>query len=115
MNLEQLAKEMFERFALRETGRQASWHYLNRNRQIAWMLEVLEIADAVMLKIRDNIKPVPILSPINTTFSVGFNAGIKQERAVLIQQFENIHLDLLEQLNSAVPTPDLKLSKNDRR
>lgn len=98
IDLELTAKLMFERFGERETGHTPNWNYLNEDRKTAWIKEVFEIIDETLQDIRSEIKPIPDLSPHNSTYAMGRNDGIKEERTNLIALLEQIHLDLQGQI-----------------
>jgi hypothetical protein len=98
IDLEQLAKESFEKFGLRETGRKPDWKYLGDERKAEWKNEVFEIINEALLVLRGQIKPVPTLSPQNNSYSMGRNDGIKEERVNIITLMEKIHLDLQDQI-----------------
>lgn len=98
IDLEELAKDMFEKFGLRETGRKPDWNYLGDERKAEWKNEVFEIINEALLVLRAQIKPVPNLSPQNNSYSMGRNDGIKEERVNIITLMEQIHLDLQDQI-----------------
>lgn len=97
--LEQLAKELFEEFSFRETGRIASWSYLSKPRKIEWMKEILHVHEYLSSKLIEQVKPVPNLSSVNTTWAQGFNEGVRSERIQFITLVANIHQELLDELD----------------
>lgn len=97
-SLEQLAKELFIRFSLQETGIEARWEYLNKNRKAVWMKDVILVADHVLLHLKDQVKPVIFNKNINTSFSMGYNAGLTEERVMFITLLDNYHNQLLAEL-----------------
>jgi len=97
--LEELAKELFIRFGLRETGTEPNWDYLHQDRKLEWMKEVLEIADQVLLSLKEHQKiPAQHNTAFNTSWANGYAQGLKDERVNLITQIDDIHNDLLDQL-----------------
>lgn len=91
-SLERLAKESFEKYSLRQTGRKANWDYLSEERQKVWKQDLFELIDMILLEVRSSVKPIPPNeSSYNTSYANGHQEGKKEERAILIQLLQDIH------------------------
>ena len=103
--LEVLAKEMFERYAVRVAGHKSNWDYISDERKLAWMEEVLVMSDYFIENFRANLnkKPTPIRG--NSGFENGHAAGVIKERQETLNFIQ--HLD--EQLKK-----DLEELKNSK-
>ena len=96
--LEQLAKEAFDRFCVL-TGEKANWIYISEDRKIAWMKEVIFLSDFFSEKMREKFKRVPEINPQTGSFALGYNQGIAMERTATINFIEYVDNDLKEQLD----------------
>lgn len=96
--LESMAKETFEKFSIRETGKLLKWKYLSDERKLEWMQELFELMDYYMEELRGQLKPLPINPKSDTVYAAGLNDGIRSERVFLHQLMEKIHKDLADQL-----------------
>lgn len=97
-DIESLAKEIFERFSLEETGRSAKWQYLNPERQQAWKRDVILIADKLLGELRKDIKPPLIInSKTQTSFNLGYLAGKNEERVMMITLLQKYHEELIKE------------------
>ena len=95
--LEGLAREMFVKFSMSEFGIQASWDHLSDKRKLAWMEDVITIADYFMLELQKDFKLLPSRNNSATVYESGFMDGVRQERAMNIESVEKVHDTLLEQ------------------
>jgi hypothetical protein len=97
IDIELLAKEIYERFALEEYGQVVKWEYLGKPRQVAWVKDVTLIADKVLKEVRKSVKPPSILKQkMETAYSLGFKDGQKDEKILIITMLQQIHEDLIK-------------------
>lgn len=95
INIEDLAKEMFERFAS-NSGTIAKWEYLSRDRQKVWIQDVTLIADRLLLEIRKDVKPpTPMKHKADTSYALGYKDGRKEEKILFITLLQQYHEDLM--------------------
>lgn len=99
--LEGLAREMFAKFSLMETGRQGNWDYLSDERKLAWMQDVAEIADFIIKEVKSEFKPLPVSSKAGTVYESGYMEGVRSERVQCMNVIDAIEDDLVEQLESS--------------
>jgi ribosomal protein S12 methylthiotransferase accessory factor YcaO len=101
MDVEQLAKKLFEYYGLRETGSRPAWEYLKKERQLEWMQDVHLIADALLSDLKKKVRPVSLPpGTINTSFTMGLSEGIKQERVNFITLIEQLERDVENQIHT---------------
>lgn len=93
MKLEKLAMELFDRFTLEETGKVGKWQYLNDERKLEWMAQVLFMAKHFELRIKKELKPVPTTNG-HTSYEMGFQLGVASERAYLNNLIETTFKEL---------------------
>lgn len=86
--LEQLAKELFVKFAKQESGIDARWDYLNNARKIAWMNDALLIATYILSELQKEVKPVTVPSKVETSYQMGYTRGQSIERTHFISILE---------------------------
>jgi len=96
--LENMAKEMFTKFSLQETGKHANWSYLSDERKLEWMKDVFKMADYYMTELKLQLKPIPTNMRSSTVYEGGVIDGIRAERVALSQSIDQIHIDLVNQL-----------------
>ena len=98
-SLETIAKGMFENYSKMRTNKVANWNYLNSERKIVWMKDVLLISDYYANILR-NLRPVhsPGVKKFLTSFSLGYDQGIKVERSTLISMIDNFNTSLKNDL-----------------
>jgi len=96
--LEQLAKSFFEIYSSNTTGVKARWELLNDHRKYMWMQEAQLAVELVLINLKEKVKPVQSISPMNTSYSVGYIEGIKTERTEFITLLHQIQEDLTEEL-----------------
>ena len=97
--LEKLAEELFVRFAKQESNVEANWAYLNNVRKIAWMDDVLLIADHVLNDLQNTVKPLEPASKVATSYEMGYNQGRGLERTQFITVLEKYRADLNDDLD----------------
>lgn len=93
--LEELAKEMFEHYAFNETGTRLRWQHLSKERQEAWMDEAMFVVRFMMEELKDKVKPILNLAPTNTSYAMGYNQGIRDERLKFVDLVIDMHKQLL--------------------
>lgn len=92
-----MARELFEQFSLRETGKPGNWSLLNSERKSEWMKDVLRISYFYAQKLTEGIKPLPFNQKHNTVYEAGFYDGIRSERITFIELVTESHQRLLEE------------------
>jgi hypothetical protein len=100
--LELMTRELFTRFSLKETGKHAKWEYLNPQRKIEWMKDVLMISDYFMKELQATIKPLPTNQRSMTVYEAGYNAGSRNERLFFIQLVSEIQENLISELEEFI-------------
>lgn len=99
MNIEELAKKLFEYYGLQETGVKPDWKYLKKERQLAWINDVHLIADALLSQLKVKVKPSILPSgTVPTSYIMGYNEGIKAERTNFIRVIEELEQDVEDQI-----------------
>jgi hypothetical protein len=96
--LEGMAKELFEKFAFKETGKVLQWKHLDDDRKIEWIRDVFEVADYYMEELRSQLKPLPVNPKSDTVYGSGINDGMRAERIYTHQLMEDIHRGLADQV-----------------
>jgi hypothetical protein len=98
--LEGMAHELFQKFALKETGKHASWAHLNDNRKLEWMKEVMVMANYFIKEFKTQIKPLTLASPNRpaTSYESGIHQGQISERSNFYRIIETTHEALLNEL-----------------
>lgn len=100
--LERLAKEHFERYCLLTTGKEGFWLYLNADRKLAWMKEVIVFSDYLASQMKGRIKPLPPFKANDTVYMMGYQNGLQEERSATINLIQYIDQDLKSQLNKYI-------------
>ena len=95
--LQGLAREKFEEFAIRETGRTANWDYLSDERKLRWMKDIFKIASYLVHEIMKDFKPLRN-EKASTSFEAGYNEGVRSERASHITIISQIQQTLVDEL-----------------
>ena len=99
MNIEELARQLFEYYGLRETGIKPNWLYLKKERQLAWVEDVHLIADALLSKFKEKVKPLsPNENLVQTSYAMGYNEGVKSERVLMINIVEQLEQEVEDQI-----------------
>jgi hypothetical protein len=109
--LENMARDMFTKFSIKETGKPSNWAYLSDERKLEWMKDVFKVADYYMLELKAELKPVPNNMKSNTVYESGFIDGTRAERVTLHQSIDRIHNTLVNELIDF----EQKLIKSKRR
>lgn len=73
--LEQIAKKMFQDFAMRRTGMWLDWRYLSAERKLAWIKEVAETITECLLIIEEDLLPPP--HPVSPYGAGGYERGFR--------------------------------------
>lgn len=101
INIEQLAEELFVRFAKDEMGIDADWQYLSVERQKAWIKDVVIIADHILKGLMENIRPTGMTKgQVQTSYGMGFTAGQNQEKTMLITLLAKCHTDMIHEYDN---------------
>lgn len=87
--LEGMARDLFVKFSIRETGKAADWNYLGDRRKLEWMKEVLIMAKHFLDELHTEIKPLPVNQKGSTSYEFGYNDGMRSERAAILLLVEN--------------------------
>lgn len=87
--LEGMARDLFNKFSMRETGKLGDWSYLSNTRKLEWMKEVLIMAKYFLDEIHSDIKPLQNNQRTNTVYESGYNDGVRSERAACLSLVEN--------------------------
>lgn len=98
-DLERIAKEWFERYSVKETGKRLRWDLLSKNRKLEWMEEVLMVSDIYMKYLQEEVKPVGNLPRGSTSYANGFNEALRGERIRFYNLTLTRHEQLLEEYN----------------
>lgn len=98
--LEVLAKEMFERYAIRVAGHRSGWDYLNKERKMAWMHEVIIMLDHLNENFRANINKKSPPTRGQSGFENGLCAGILQERQDMLNLVQRLDENLKKDLET---------------
>ena len=98
--LEGIARELFTKFHLKETGKQGNWDYLSNERKLAWMQDVYLIADTLIKDIKAEFRPLPI-NKMNTVYESGYIEGVRYERIFIEKVITEIEENLLTQLENS--------------
>jgi len=101
--LEILAKESFERYAVRVVGHRSNWDYISKERKQAWMEEVITMSDYFIENFRNKISSKAKPARGQSGFENGMSSGILQERQDI--------LNFLQQLDDKLKS-DLEEFKN---
>lgn len=96
-SLQDMAKELFIRFAKRECGVDAQWEYLNKTRQLAWMEDVTLIANTLLQYMQKEVKPIKF-APGPTTYTSAYNQGKMSERNQFLTYLEQYKKQLANEL-----------------
>lgn len=97
-DIELMAKGLFERYGVEKEGKMPNWNYLNLNRKIVWMNEVLLYLDFLLKQIETKINSIKIQNDISTVYAIGFNNGAWNERVQTLKFLEYLRTDLKAQL-----------------
>jgi len=100
-SLEGLARTLFTKFSIRETGKTSNWDYLSDERKLAWMQDVATIASYIIKEIKSNFKPLPNGTPSMTVYDSGHLAGIRAERILNENIICDIEEDLVDDLENS--------------
>lgn len=100
-DLEGIARDLFTKFHMKETGKVGNWDYLSDERKLAWMQDVMHIADFIIKEIKSEIRPLPISTSTGTAYESGFMAGLRSERIQNEKIINAIEEDLIEQLETS--------------
>ncbi len=95
--LEQLAKEAFQRYVLATTGKDGYWTHLNNDRKVAWMKEVIFLMDFLATSVHKKFKEVPPAQN-NNVYAQGYYSGMATERTSMIELIQYLKNDLKKQL-----------------
>jgi hypothetical protein len=95
--LEGMALELFNKFSVRETGKQGNWQYLSNERKLEWMKEVLIMAKYFHSEVLATVKPLPNNQKIETVYASGYSDGVRTERTYLVSLFEDQLQKLLDE------------------
>jgi hypothetical protein len=98
--LEGLAREMFTKFSVLETGKQGNWDYLSNERKLAWMKDVGMIASYVLVEVKKEFRPLP-RGNANSVYESAYMEGVRSERTYNIDTINKVEQDLVEQLESS--------------
>ena len=99
--LEGIARELFTKFHLKETGKHGDWDYLSDERKLAWMQDVCNIASAIIKEIKTEFRPLPSGIKINTVYESGFMEGLRSERISYQNIITEIEENLVDQLENS--------------
>jgi len=97
-DLEELTKKYFERYYLAKGVKDAKWNLLSKERKAVWMEEVLEVANFFVTQLKDNVKPVSSNPYGSTSYTMGFNDGVRSERTIFIGLVDEIYKNLNKSL-----------------
>lgn len=96
--LETMAKSMFQKYALKTTGRSADWSRLSKKRKQEWLEEALLISDHVVQQLKAKYgKPLQHPKP-QTSYEGGYYAGVSSERIKILNFFQDISDELKDDL-----------------
>jgi hypothetical protein len=99
MNIEELARQLFEYYGLRETGIRPNWQYLKKERQLAWVEDVHLVADVLLSQLKEKVKPLGTnQNLVQTSYAMGYNEGVKSERVLMINLVEQIEQEVEDQI-----------------
>ena len=101
MEIEELAKKLFEYYGLRHTGIKPNWTYLKKERKLEWVEDVQLIAEALLTQLKSKVKPFS--NPpnmVNTSYAMGLMDGIRQERVNMISLLDEIEKEVEEEIFS---------------
>lgn len=93
-DLEQLTKKYFERYYLAKGVKDAKWHLLSKQRKAIWMEEVLEVANFFVSQLKEQVKPVVANPYGSTSYTMGYNDGVRLERVQFIGLVDTIYENL---------------------
>ena len=97
--LEQMSKEAFEYFGYKHLNKPVSWSFLSNDSKIKWMEESLETCKFFIDKLRSEIRPVKPNRKTDTSFALGYQEGIRQERMHFRMNLDMIEKELDQELN----------------
>lgn len=94
--LEKLAKEVFESYSVRKTGKVAEWRYLTDETRAIWLRDVYSMCCVLLGHVRQEVlKPVGTKSGASTVFETGYNQGFEAAHKALVANFEKVFEDLI--------------------
>lgn len=99
--LEGIARELFTKFHLKETGKHGDWDYLSDERKLAWMQDVCWIASSIIKEIKTEFRPLPISTKTNTVYESGYMEGVRSERIYNQNVVSEIEENLIDQLDNS--------------
>lgn len=98
--LESRAKAMFERFAIRTTGKSADWRRLNLDRKLAWMNETAILLNSLIEDTKKEYMKPYKSKPAETSFENGLIQGITSERMRIMDFLENFNVQLKKDMDN---------------
>ena len=99
--LEGIARELFTKFHLKETGKNGNWDYLSDERKLAWMQDVCWIASSIVKEIKAEFRPLPISTKTNTVYESSYMEGVRSERIYNQNVVSEIEEKLIDQLENS--------------
>lgn len=99
--LEGIARELFTKFHLKETGKNGNWDYLSDERKLAWMQDVCNIASSIIKEIKTEFRPLPVSTKTSTAYESGYMEGMRFERTYNQNIISKIEENLVDQLDNS--------------
>jgi hypothetical protein len=99
-DLYELAQDLFYEYSKKE-NKVANWQYLNDERKLAWMEEVVVIWDKLLVDLQSQIRPANT-SPQSTSYAMGYNEAVKAERRDFLDLLDRANNKLKEQLEQFI-------------
>jgi hypothetical protein len=99
-DLHQLAQDLFYEYSRKE-NKVANWQYLNDERKLAWMTEVLVVWDKLVEDLKSQIRPANTTTQ-STTYAMGYNDAVIVERRDFLAILERTNSKLKTQLQDFI-------------
>lgn len=92
--IKELAKELFEVYSLKTTGKVSNWHRLSDERKLSWMQEAHALQALVIqnLRVRAGLAK-PVVPEGTTSFALGLSEGTLKERIRVLQALDKLDFD----------------------
>jgi hypothetical protein len=104
--LESLAKQSFERYCLKTSGRVSNWGYVSKDRKLEWMKEALLHMRYALNHLRENLKQPPPPGKTETTYGLGYIDGIRAKHYEYKNSLDVLEQKLDQQLQETISSQD---------
>lgn len=101
-SLEQIAKQMFSDYAMRQSGHYLDWRLLSSERKLAWLSEVASIYVECLESLRQDLSLGKLPMPGAGSYERGFVAGQAHEAHRLSERTNVMAEYVKEQLDTFI-------------